>query len=133
MQTYKCQLCGEQFQGESAAPGPVICPRCGGPPPFAPMLVLSPATATSSASMKLTTDQVLDAQRLTVLGLLLTLGLSVGLALGFGIKGWLGIGAGIVAAVAVPFTLALAFRRRRTRSWLAKLADWATERPNLRH
>lgn len=56
---------------ESACPTVRRCPNCGGLPPFAPIIELHPARATSSASLTLTTDQVLDAQRLTVLGILL--------------------------------------------------------------
>jgi hypothetical protein len=76
-----------------------------------------------------TVEQVLDGQRLTVLGLLLTLGLSAGLSLGFDIGGWTGVVAGIVAAVGLPLALALTFRSRRTRRRLVTLADWAIGRP----
>jgi hypothetical protein len=76
---------------------------------------------TFGAAATVTADQVLDAQRLTVLGLLLTLGLTVG----FGIGGWAGTGAGLAAGLAVPVALVLAFRNRRTRGWLARLADKA--------
>ncbi len=131
-QTYKCPTCGRQFEGVSAAPGPTECAHCGGPPPFGPIIHLNPAVSVSSASMELTTDQVLDTVRLTVLGILLALGLTVGLSLGFGIGGWWGIGAGLAGGLGMPLLLALAFRRRRTRGWLAKVADWATERPTRR-
>jgi hypothetical protein len=100
---------------------------------IAPIVELQPARSVSSASLlKLTADQVLDAQRLTVLGILLALGLTAGLSLGFGIGGWWGVGAGLVAGFGMPYALAVAFRREHTRRWLALLADWATERPNLR-
>jgi hypothetical protein len=82
--------------------------------------------------MTLTTDQILDNQRLTVLGVMSAIGLTVGIGLGFGIGGWWGVGIGIVGGFASPYALAVAFRRRRTRLWLANLADWATDRPNLR-
>src|SRR5438067_1061454 len=131
-QTYKCAGCSQEFEGVSAAPGTTVCPHCGGGPPFGASLKLQPARSVSSARLTLTTDQVLDTQRLTVLGLLGTLGVSVGLGLGFGIGGWEGATAGVLCGFGVPYLLAVAFRSRRGRRWLAKIADWATERPNLR-
>ncbi len=131
-QDYKCNRCGEPFRGPSKIDWEYRCPHCDSPPPFAPILHLQPASAASSASMTLTTDQILDNQRLTVLGVLSAIGLTVGIGLGFGIGGWWGVGIGIVGGFGSPYALAVAFRRRRTRLCLAKLADWATDRPNLR-
>jgi len=131
-QDYKCNGCEKPFRGPSHIGRDFRCPHCDSPPPFAAMLNLHPARSESSASLTLTTDQVLDAQRLTVLGVLGTIGLTVGLTLGFGIGGWWGVGVRAVSAVLAPLGLAEAFRRRPTRLWLAKAADWAVDRPNLR-
>jgi hypothetical protein len=112
---YKCE-CGHLWPYTD--PAPKHCPSCQREPPFTVLAGLEPATVSFSASLKPRLEQVLDAQRLTVLGLLLTLGLTVG----FGVGGWWGVGAGIVTPVAVS----LAFRNRHTRRWLAKLVDMAT-------
>jgi hypothetical protein len=130
-QDYQCNRCKEPFRGPTRIGEDFHCPHCDSPPPFAVMVHLNPAHAESSASLTLTTDQVLDAQRLTVLGVLSTVGLSVGLALGFGIGGWQGALVGVVSGVMVPLGLAEAFRRRPSRLWLARVADWAIDRPNL--
>jgi hypothetical protein len=74
-------------------------------------------------------DRVLDTQHLTVLGVLLGLGATVGLSVGFNVGGWQGLVAGLLAGVLTPVILALAFRSRKTRYWLAAIADWVVERP----
>jgi hypothetical protein len=75
-------------------------------------------------SLKPRVDRVLDALRLTVLGLLLTVGLTVGLGIGFGVGGWTGAAAGSLSGVLVPLVLACAFRKQGTRSLLVWAADW---------
>jgi hypothetical protein len=72
---------------------------------------------------------VLDTQHLTVLGVLLGLGATVGLSVGFNVGGWQGLVAGVLSGVLTPVILALAFRSRKTRYWLAAIADWVVERP----
>jgi hypothetical protein len=74
-------------------------------------------------------DRVLDTQHLTVLGVLLGLGATVGLSVGFNVGGWEGLVAGLLSGVLTPVILALAFRSRKTRYWLAAIADWVVERP----
>jgi hypothetical protein len=74
-------------------------------------------------------DRVLDTQHLTVLGVLLGLGATVGLSVGFNVGGWQGFVAGLLSGVLTPVVLALAFRSRKTRYWLAAIADWVVERP----
>jgi O-antigen/teichoic acid export membrane protein len=75
-------------------------------------------------SLKPKLVRVLDALRLTVVGLLLTVGLTVGLGIGFGIGGYTGAVVGTLSGAVVPLALAYAFRRHRTRNWLAQVADW---------
>ena len=72
---------------------------------------------------------MLDNQHLTVLGVLLGLGATVGLSVGFNLGGWPGVLCGILSGILTPLLLALAFRSRRTRYWLAAIADWVVERP----
>jgi hypothetical protein len=72
---------------------------------------------------------VLDSHHLTVLGVLLGLGATVGLSVGFNVGGLAGLIGGLASGVLTPVLLALAFRSRRTRYWLAALADWVVERP----
>ncbi|HEV7585157.1 MAG TPA: hypothetical protein VGO14_05200 [Solirubrobacteraceae bacterium] len=72
---------------------------------------------------------MLDSQHLTVLGVLLGLGATVGLSVGFNVGGWGGLLGGILSGILTPLLLALAFRSRRTRYWLAAIADWVVERP----
>jgi hypothetical protein len=74
-------------------------------------------------------DRALDNQHLTVLGVLLGLGATVGLTVGFNVGGWAGVIGGILSGIFTPLLLALAFRSRRTRYWLAAIADWVVERP----
>jgi hypothetical protein len=74
-------------------------------------------------------DRVLENQHLTVLGVLLGLGATVGLSVGFNVGGWAGLVAGILSGILTPLLLALAFRSRKTRYWLAAIADWVVERP----
>jgi hypothetical protein len=74
-------------------------------------------------------DRALDNQHLTVLGVLLGLGATVGLSVGFNLGGWAGVVCGILSGILTPLLLALAFRSRRTRYWLAAIADWVVERP----
>jgi hypothetical protein len=74
-------------------------------------------------------DRVLDTQHLTVLGVLLGLGATVGLSVGFNVGGWQGFVGGLLSGLLTPVLLALAFRSRRTRYWLAAIADWVVERP----
>ena len=74
-------------------------------------------------------DRVLDSQHLTVLGVLLGLGATVGLSVGFNVGGLGGLVAGLLSGILTPLVLALAFRSRRTRYWLAAIADWVVERP----
>jgi hypothetical protein len=74
-------------------------------------------------------DRVLDNQHLTVLGVLFGLGATVGLSVGFNVGGWPGLVGGILSGILTPLLLALAFRSRRTRYWLAAIADWVVERP----
>jgi hypothetical protein len=119
---YMCDKCGEQFLAPVSNTTP--CPKCGAPPPF-----VASASARIEAEAEFhataTSERILEALRLTVIGILVTLGVTVGAALGFDIGGWSGVGAGIVAVLSVPFALTVAFRNRRTRQWLAILADWA--------
>jgi hypothetical protein len=72
---------------------------------------------------------VLDSHHLTVLGVLLGLGATVGLSVGFNVGGLEGLISGLASGVLTPLLLALAFRSRRTRYWLAAIADWVVERP----
>jgi hypothetical protein len=89
-------------------------------------MFLSPtASAFSSAEAPLTVGYELGALRLTVLGILLSVGLTVGLGLGFGIGGWPGVIAGIGSGFGVPLALTLAFRAGRSRRCLGRLADRA--------
>jgi hypothetical protein len=74
-------------------------------------------------------DHVLDSHHLTVLGVLLGLGATVGLSVGFNVGGLEGLLSGLASGVLTPVLLALAFRSRRTRYWLAAIADWVVERP----
>jgi hypothetical protein len=74
-------------------------------------------------------DRVLDTQHLTVLGVLLGLGATVGLSVGFDVGGWQGLVGGLLSGLLTPLLLALAFRLRRTRYWLAAIADWVVEQP----
>jgi hypothetical protein len=74
-------------------------------------------------------ERVLDNQHLTVLGVLLGLGATVGLSVGFNVGGLAGLVGGILSGILTPLLLALAFRSRRTRYWLAAIADWVVERP----
>lgn len=115
-QEYRCANGHTWPYGE---PTPATCPTCGVEPPF--MIVNRMKSSLSFlGSLKPILDWVLDSQRIGVLALLL----ATGLAVGFGIGGWLGVAAGILA----PLALAAAFRARRTRGWLARLADWASGR-----
>jgi hypothetical protein len=122
---YTCTNCGETWP--TGTPGPPECPKCGGKE--------HTVTGVARGAMRLggtatgRADYALDAQRLTVLALLLTIGLTAGLGLGFGIGGWWGVGAGIAAGFGLPLGLALAFRKRRSRNRLAKWADWAIGLP----
>lgn len=72
---------------------------------------------------------MLDSHHITVLGVLLGLGITVGLSVGFNVGGVDGLVSGIVSGALTPGILALAFRSRRTRYWLAAIADWVIERP----
>jgi hypothetical protein len=74
-------------------------------------------------------DRVLDSHHLTVLGVLLGLGATVGLSVGFNVGGLEGLVSGIASGILAPVLLALAFRSRRTRYWLAAIAEWVVERP----
>jgi hypothetical protein len=60
---------------------------------------------------------------------LLGLGATVGLSVGFNVGGWAGVIGGILSGIFTPLLLALAFRSRRTRYWLAAIADWVVARP----
>ena len=71
------------------------------------------------------TSRVLDAVRLTVLGVLIGLGATVGLSVGFQIGGVLGAVVGVLSGLAAPLALAVLFRWPTSREWLARLADWA--------
>jgi hypothetical protein len=70
-------------------------------------------------------EPFLDSQRLTVLGVMMSVGISGGLGVGAIIGGLMGVGIGLVVGVGVPLLLARAFRYERTRIWLRRLADWA--------
>ncbi len=85
---------------------------------------------TSSASLDLTTGikHTLDALRLTVVGVLLSIGLTVGLGVGFGIGGCAGAIAGPVGGIASVALVVFAFRWSPSREWLASRADWAIGR-----
>jgi hypothetical protein len=86
-------------------------------------------TVRFTASGALAADYALDALQLTVLGVLLTVGLSTGLALGFGIGEWQGAAIGVIGGLGLPVALITAFRWSPTRTRLAKLADRAIDRP----
>lgn len=77
-----------------------------------------------SGKLKRYPDRALDAQRLTMLGVLLTLGVGVG----FGVGGRCGVAWGIVSGIVAPGMLMLAFRWHWTRNLLARVADWPTSR-----
>ena len=113
---YECTKCGETWGN----PPRTRCPKCGASEHRAFGAASGGISFGGSATASVVQQKVLDAQRLTVLGLLATLGISVG----FGVGGWPGAGAGIGA----PLLLALAFRSSRTRHWLATLADIAIGR-----
>jgi hypothetical protein len=83
----------------------------------------------NSGSRQRPDERVLDNQHLTVLGVLLGLGATVGLSVGFNVGGLAGLVGGILSGILTPLLLALAFRSRRTRYWLAAIADWVVERP----
>lgn len=85
--------------------------------------------ADGDAARRRAEDRVLDNQHLTVLGVLLGLGATVGLSVGFNVGGWAGLVGGILSGILTPVLLALAFRSRRARYWLAAIADWVVERP----
>jgi hypothetical protein len=85
--------------------------------------------ARGGAARRRTEERSLDSQHLTVLGVLLGLGATVGLSVGFNVGGWQGLVGGILSGILTPVLLALAFRSRRTRYWLAAIADWVVERP----
>jgi hypothetical protein len=86
-------------------------------------------TEDRAAARRRTEDRVLDSHHLTVLGVLLGLGATVGLSVGFNVGGLEGLIAGVLSGMLTPVLLALAFRSRRTRYWLAAIADWVVERP----
>lgn len=81
--------------------------------------------------MTLTTDQVLDTYRLAVITLLVTLGVAVLFGLWAVVGHLYGFVSGLAGGVVVPLGLALTFRSRKGRRWLAAAADWATERPGV--
>jgi|SoimicmetaTmtLPB_FD_contig_31_28857226_length_536_multi_2_in_0_out_0_1 hypothetical protein len=82
---------------------------------------LSPATARSGASLALKVGQALDALRLAVLGILLTIGLTVL----FGLSGpwpWR-----VIAGVSATVAGAAALHFQRPRKILLKIADWVVK------
>jgi hypothetical protein len=83
----------------------------------------------ADAALRRTDDRALDSQHLTVLGVLHGLGATVGLSVGFNVGGWQGLVSGLLSGILTPVILALAFRSRKTRYWLAAIADWVVERP----
>jgi hypothetical protein len=85
--------------------------------------------ADGDAARRRAEDRVLDNQHLTVLGVLFGLGATVGLSVGFNVGGWAGLVCGILSGILTPLLLALAFRSRKARYWLAAVADWVVERP----
>jgi hypothetical protein len=86
--------------------------------------------ARADAARRRTDDRVLDSHQLTVLAVVLGLGATVGLSVGFNVGGVEGLVSGVLSGVLTPVILALAFRSRRTRYWLAAIADWIVERPS---
>jgi hypothetical protein len=91
------------------------------------------AALSFGGSLKPSVVRVLDALRLTVLGLLLTVGLTVGLGIGFGVGGWTGAVAGVLSGVLVPLVLACAFHQPRSRSLLVWVADQVLAFDNKDH
>jgi small-conductance mechanosensitive channel len=67
-------------------------------------------------------DRLMDGLRLTAVGVLATVGLSLGFGVG---HGWVG---GVVGVGGVAL-LAYAFRVQPVRNGVAKLADWVIDRP----
>lgn len=74
------------------------------------------------APAKLTVEHVLDDVRLALLGVLLSIGLTVG----FGVPGpwWVGVASGVLATLVA----AGALRSRRVQRWLARLMRWVLRR-----
>jgi len=127
---WKCGKCGHAWD-ERASDDHGACPTCQSKD----IWTRQPLGAILSfeGALEPRLIRVLDALRLTVLGLLLTVGLTVGLGIGFGVGGCTGAVAGTLGGLFVPFALAYAFRNQRTRNWLAHLADCVLAPDNKDH
>jgi len=119
---WNCRECGHEWE-ESASGHHGECPACHNKKNIWTRQSFD-ATLSFESSLEPKLVRVLDALRLTVIGLLLTVGLTVGLGIGFGVGGCTGAVVGTLGGVLVPLALAYAFRKQRTRTWLAWVADW---------
>ena len=101
---WKCGKCGHEWD-EPPSGHHGLCPTCGSEDEIWTRMPLA-AVLSFEGSLKPRVVRVLDALRLTVLGLLLTVGLTVGLGIGFGVRGWTGSVAGSLSGVLMPLVLA---------------------------
>jgi|GEM_PF-6904302 hypothetical protein len=101
---------------------PKACPTCGAGGPFIPTYTATgEGKLTFSGTAKGTLIRPLDALRLTVIGVLLAVGLTVGFGVG-PLTEWYW---GVVAGGGSPVLLAVLFRCRPTRNALSRAADAA--------